>query len=333
MLLIPIIYDDCEPTTKLKNFNWNKCNLNSDDDYLFINKHIEDKLSSYPFETPKNTTKNFINKILALYSFVLWGSFASVFFATKYFGIEFSDYEIIFILLAIIGITIEIFKIIYGTVNDVRQEEVVLENYSQKLNNAVIIKTGNINGQASNQYYNCFEKNRFNSQNIASDSNPNYDDSKVIDAIKHMNINLENIKEFYIWSQKQAKYAFRLAIVLCILGALLIFFAILFPIVFNRDIDLTIIPAIGGAIVEVIAGTSLIVYQRSLSQLNHYHKALHEDERFLTSVNLLNRFSKTETQDEMLKEIIRSEIQMNIIESENRKHEQNVEETKKSKKN
>ena len=42
-------------------------------------------------------------------------------------------------------------------------------------------------------------------------------------------------------------------------------------------------PAVGGAITEVIAGTALIVYRNSLSQLNHYHKALHEDERFLSS--------------------------------------------------
>jgi len=78
-------------------------------------------------------------------------------------------------------------------------------------------------------------------------------------------------------------------------------------------IEMAIIPAIGGAIAELVAGTALFVYRSSLSQLNHYHKALHEDERFLSSVNLLSRFSTTEAQDEMLKEIIRSEIQMNII--------------------
>ena len=49
-------------------------------------------------------------------------------------------------------------------------------------------------------------------------------------------------------------------------------------------------------------------------QLNHYHKALHEDERFLSSVNLLGKFSSVEAQDDMLREIIRSEIQMNLAE-------------------
>ena len=58
----------------------------------------------------------------------------------------------------------------------------------------------------------------------------------------------------------------------------------------------------------------MIVYRNSLSQLNHYHKALHEDERFLSSVNLLGKFSTVEARDDMLREIIRSEIQMNLAE-------------------
>lgn len=78
--------------------------------------------------------------------------------------------------------------------------------------------------------------------------------------------------------------------------------------------QMSIIPAIGGIITELIAGTALVVYRNSLSQLNHYHKALHEDERFLSSVNLLGKFSSVEAQDDMLREIIRSEIQMNLAE-------------------
>ena len=39
---------------------------------------------------------------------------------------------------------------------------------------------------------------------------------------------------------------------------------------------------------------------------------MHEDERFLSSVNLLGKFSTAEAQDDMLREIIRSEIQMNL---------------------
>ena len=100
----------------------------------------------------------------------------------------------------------------------------------------------------------------------------------------------------------------------CRSGFGLMIVAILIPIVFRLSFQMSIIPAIGGVITELIAGTALVVYRNSLSQLNHYHKALHEDERFLSSVNLLGIFSSVEAQDDMLREIIRSEIQMNLAE-------------------
>ena len=57
----------------------------------------------------------------------------------------------------------------------------------------------------------------------------------------------------------------------------------------------------------------MFVYRYSLVQLNYYHKALHENERFLSSVNLLEKFSSVETRDDMLQEIIKSEMQMNFF--------------------
>lgn len=99
---------------------------------------------------------------------------------------------------------------------------------------------------------------------------------------------------------------------MCIFGFALMIAAIVLPVVFRLSFQMSIIPAVGGVITELIAGTALVVYRNSLSQLNHYHKALHEDERFLSSVNLLGKFSTVEAQDDMLREIIRSEIQMNL---------------------
>jgi hypothetical protein len=138
-------------------------------------------------------------------------------------------------------------------------------------------------------------------------------EKKEIDALGRMMINLEDIKEFYTWSQKQAKASFILAVIMCIAGFILVTGAILLPVIFKLPFQTSIIAAVGGVITELIAGTALSVYRNSLLQLNHYHKALHEDERFLSSVNLLGKFSTTDIQDKMLQEIIRSEIQMNLI--------------------
>lgn len=140
-----------------------------------------------------------------------------------------------------------------------------------------------------------------------------------VDALGLMQINLENINEYYTWSQEQAKSSFKLAERMCIAGFTLITLAALFSTIYRQNADVSLVPAIGGVVTELIAGTALLVYKSSLTQLNHYHRALHEDERFLSSVNLLKEFDAVETHDAMLQEIIQSEIQMNLIESASRK--------------
>ena len=166
-----------------------------------------------------------------------------------------------------------------------------LESYSQRLKESIVI------GDAKLSQEDCCET-------CAKDPE--------IDALGRMMVNLEDIKEYYTWSQKQAKASFILAASLCVAGFVLIIIAVLLPVVFKQKIQASIIPAICGAVTELVAGTALVVYRNSLSQLNHYHSALHEDERFLSSVNLIKSFTSQELQDSMLQEIIRSEIQMNL---------------------
>ena len=170
-------------------------------------------------------------------------------------------------------------------------EEEEIESYSRRLKRAIVPEE---------------------SKTDRNNKSGNEETKNEIDALGRMMINLEDIKEFYTWSQKQAKASFALAVFMCISGFILIAAAVLLLVAFRLSFRISIIAAIGGVVTEVIAGTALIVYRNSLSQLNHYHKALHEDERFLSSVNLLRKFSTAEAQDDVLREIIRSEIQMNL---------------------
>ncbi|MCD8020586.1 MAG: hypothetical protein LUF92_13715, partial [Clostridiales bacterium] len=131
-------------------------------------------------------------------------------------------------------------------------------------------------------------------------------------VIKLMRVNLENIRGYYTWSQQQARKSFALAVLMCMLGLVLITIAIVYSLSSETSIQASMITAIGGVVTELIAGTALVFYRKSMSQLNYYHQALHEDERFLSSVYLLNNFDSDEIKDAMLQEIIRSEIQMNV---------------------
>ena len=190
------------------------------------------------------------------------------------------------IMLSILTLTTSYLSIIRRRKHEDDEKEIAA--YSERLKNAIVIEDIN-------------KEEQLNSEN-----------KNNIDAIGRMMINLEDIKEFYTWSQKQAKASFILAVVMCIFGFSLIVIAIILGVMLKLELRMSIIPAISGVVTELIAGTALVVYRHSLLQLNHYHKALHEDERFLSSVNLLGKFSNVRDQDEMLREIIRSEIQMNL---------------------
>ena len=125
------------------------------------------------------------------------------------------------------------------------------------------------------------------------------------DALNLMLVNMEEIKAYYTLSKTQAKDSFRLSVWMCILGFILLVAAVVLPFLTSGKYEVSIITAIGGAIVEIIAGTSLFVYKNSLSQLNHYYESLHDNERFLSTVNLVRKLSQ-EKQDDMYIEIIRS---------------------------
>ena len=146
-------------------------------------------------------------------------------------------------------------------------------------------------------------------------------DNKDNNVRKRMQLNLESMKEFYTWTQTQAIMAFVLAVLMCIAGIVLICVAVWLS---KSGSDLNIISIIGGVTTELIAGTALIVYRRSVLQLNHYHKALQQDQRILLGIEQLNNFDNSDKansdktsnilKDEMRKAIIQGLIDMNLAE-------------------
>lgn len=154
--------------------------------------------------------------------------------------------------------------------------------------------------------------NKKNLENYELEINKLIHDDMNLDVLERMKINLVDIKEYYNWSRRQAKLSFLLAIVMCVIGMLLLIASLILPIFFNFNIQTSIFPALGGIITEIVATSSLIVYKSSLKQLNYYHQSLHEDERFLSSISLLNLFDNKQYKDEMLREIIKNEITLNL---------------------
>lgn len=142
---------------------------------------------------------------------------------------------------------------------------------------------------------------------------PNSSASVRDSVIARMNQNLVRIKEYYKWSQDQAKAMFIVAVSTCIAGFVMIVASLLLSIFLKLDFEAALFTAIGGMVTEVFGGTTLLVYRSTVSQLNYYHKSLHEDQRYLYSAELTEEINSSAIKDEMLEAIIRNALRLNII--------------------
>ena len=299
-ILLPIVLNKATVPSCIQNALYISCDINSQKDIANIKMTIEKILLSWQHDikqTEKNMNKTKTTSIiiltLAIEMFAMFFVYLSKYSSSSSIHIEkFTPLLVtVVISLSILTLTTSYLSIMRSRWKEDDEKEIT--SYSSRLKKAMV-----------QEYISDIKQ-----ENIDIQENKN-----EIDALGRMMINLEDIKEFYTWSQKQAKASFILAVVMCVLGFVLMIIAIVLPIIFRLNFQMSIIPAIGGIITDLIAGTALVVYRNSLSQLNHYHKALHEDERFLSSVNLLGKFSSLQLQDDMLQEIIKSEIQMNLNE-------------------
>lgn len=302
IMLIPVVLNNADVPTSIKGRIYIACASNSEQDLRKTQLMIAEALEHRQYNIRKrklkennSRTSSMIVLTLAIEMFAML--FVVLFFKEQPFNIgDIGDESVITVAFGTVSVMLALVALLTSYLSIMKRrwqedEEGELESYSRRLKRAIVPEE---------------------IQQEEQEESGNVDRKNEIDALGRMMINLEDIKEFYTWSQKQAKASFILAVAMCISGFALMIVAILLPVVFRLSFEMSIIPAIGGVITELIAGTALVVYRNSLSQLNHYHKALHEDERFLSSVNLLGKFSTIEAQDEMLREIIRSEIQMNL---------------------
>lgn len=134
------------------------------------------------------------------------------------------------------------------------------------------------------------------------------------DVLGFIKINLDEMNSYYRWSKTQAKLAFAIGVAACGVGVALIAIGIYVSSI--GRIDASILTILAGVLTDVIAIIVLTIYKKSSEILNYYFKALHEDERFLACVNLLEQFDSDEKKDEILKKIIENELELNIQENQ-----------------
>lgn len=74
-----------------------------------------------------------------------------------------------------------------------------------------------------------------------------------------------------------------------------------------EEVKFAIISIAGGTVTELIAGTVLVIHNKSALQLNYYYDALHENKKILSAINLADKLDK-KSRRKMYERIIKSQI-------------------------
>lgn len=126
------------------------------------------------------------------------------------------------------------------------------------------------------------------------------------DIIALMLKNNDESTEYFSISKEQARASFVMSIVACSVGIVILAGSVFFAF-FAKEAEASIISLIGGVVTELIAGTVFWVHNKSAIQLNRYYNALHESEKFLSTISLVDRLSP-DKRDEIYIEIIRKQL-------------------------
>lgn len=158
-----------------------------------------------------------------------------------------------------------------------------------------------IDSFVSSDFETAFDKKEF----VESINKSLEDRSK--DVVNLMADNMGEIKEYFTISKSHARKSFGFAVGAAIFGLLLFTGSVTLGIQAG-NIDAAIIGVIGGGITEIVSIFALHIFKNSQEQLNHYYKALHENEQYLSTVHLVSKLSD-EKQDDTYIEIIRNSLE------------------------
>lgn len=127
-----------------------------------------------------------------------------------------------------------------------------------------------------------------------------------IDILKWMKFNMKEINDLIIMSKFQTKRAFVIAIISFFYGLLLFGAAVFRAVIVPSSTD-AIYLSICGVITEFLSGSSMVIYNKAQDQLNNYYCSLHENERFLSAVKIVEYITR-ENRDNAIEGIIQQQM-------------------------
>lgn len=123
-----------------------------------------------------------------------------------------------------------------------------------------------------------------------------------------MMINMKEAAEYYNNSKRLLNRSFILFSVMSVAGFIVLTYSIFIILEKNLDFANSIVPVIGGSIIELISATFMILYTKSLKQVNKHYRSVQNDSRLLMMINLVNQLSDSK-KDDVYISIINSQIE------------------------
>lgn len=238
-ILLPIILDGAIVPTSIEGMMYVKCDSKSEEDVkkakLNIQKVLEHKKNYAHKNTKENRSRTSSMIIITLAIEMLAVLFVVLFIRHPFSNFGYFDTEnIISLSLVLITVMMSVGTLLTSYLSIMKRrwqedDKEEIASYSIRLKQAIVPEE---------------------TKKGEHEHSENEDKKNEIDALGRMLINLEDIKEFYTWSQKQAKASFVLAVSMCISGFVLMIASIILPIAFRLSFQMSIIPAVGGVITE-----------------------------------------------------------------------------------
>lgn len=123
-----------------------------------------------------------------------------------------------------------------------------------------------------------------------------------------MMINMKEAAEYYNNSKRLLNRSFILFSVMSVAGFIVLTYSIFIILEKNLDFANSIVPVIGGSIIELISATFMILYTKSLKQVNKHYRSVQNDSRLLMMINLVKQLSDSK-KDDVYISIINSQIE------------------------
>lgn len=126
--------------------------------------------------------------------------------------------------------------------------------------------------------------------------------SNIIDIIQ---LNLNQLDEYYTINKNQARNSFYTSLFLIFLGFLIITFAIvLFLSNPSLNISITIISGISGVLLQFIGGANFFIYSKTLEQVNRFYNNLIKTQDTMLAIELCRQIDDEEKKRNLMEKIV-----------------------------